>query len=74
MKENKTLGLMEGNKAMGLMEEIKGEIYQALSTAPCFGAVTISLHFMDGKIKRVVHKREESVIPGANSKKNGGAI
>jgi len=73
---------MKENKTQGLMEQVKGEIYQALSTAPHFGVVTISLHFMDGKIKRVVHKREESVIPGANNKtpdrsgdlRNGGAI
>jgi len=73
---------MKENKTMRLMEQVKGEIYQALSTAPYFGVVTISLHFMDGKIKRVVHKREESVIPGTNNKisdssgdlRNGGAI
>jgi len=73
---------MKENKTLGLMEQIKGEIYQALSTAPFFGVVTISLHFMDGKIKRVVHKREESVIPVASINKpdktdnlqNGGAI
>ena len=50
-----------------LFEQVKGELYQALSTSPSFGVVTISLHFMDSKVKRVVHKREESIIPGAGN-------
>jgi len=50
-------------KAERLLEQIKTELQKALSTAPSFGVLTLSLHFMDGKIKRVVHKREESIIP-----------
>lgn len=50
-------------KADRLLGQVKTELQKALSTAPSFGVLTLSLHFMDGKIKRVVHKREESVIP-----------
>ena len=56
MKETKT-------KADRLFIQFKPELQKMLETAPAFGTATITFHFMEGKVKRVVHKREESVIP-----------
>ena len=53
------------NRTDRLLEQVKPELQRALSTAPSFGVLSIALHFMDNKIKRVVHKREESIIPEA---------
>ena len=59
MKENK--------RTDRLFEQVKPELLKALSTSPSFGLVSLTIHFMDNQVKRVVHKREESVIPGANN-------
>ena len=50
-----------------LLEQIKPELQKALSTAPSFGVVNLVIHFMGGNVKRIVHKREESIIPGADN-------
>ena len=62
MKENKQ------TRTDRLFEQIKPELLKTLSNAPSFGISQLILHFMDGKVKRVVHKREESIIPGTNTK------
>jgi len=54
---------MKENRAERLLEQVKPELKKALSTAPSFGVVSLTIHFMSGKIKRVVHTREESVVP-----------
>ena len=60
MKEDKQI------RADSLLEQVKPELQKALLTAPSFGVVSLTIHFLDNKVKRVVHKREESVIPGAD--------
>ena len=57
MKDNKQ------TKAERLFEQVKPELLKNLTSAPAFGVSQLILHFMDGKVKRVIHKREESVIP-----------
>jgi glutamate dehydrogenase/leucine dehydrogenase len=57
MKDNKT-------KTDRLFDQFKQELQKTLEPAPAFGTATLTFHFMEGKVKRVVHKREESVIPG----------
>jgi len=44
-------------------EKYMPEILRLFSDAPAFGSTSITIHFMEGKIKRLVHYREESFIP-----------
>ena len=59
--------MKEDKRTDRLFEQVKPELLRALSTSPSFGVVKICLHFLDGRVKRVVHQREESVIPGAGA-------
>ena len=55
-------------RADSLLEQVKPELEKALQTVPSFGVISLSIHFMDSHIKRVVHKRKESVILGEANK------
>ena len=55
---------MKKTRTNCLLTQFKPELQKMLETAPAFGTATLTFHFMDGKVKRVVHKREESIIPG----------
>ena len=58
---------MKDNKAEQLLEQVKPELLRAFSALPSFGILTVALHIMDNKVKRVVVNREESIIPEANN-------
>jgi len=44
------------------LKELQPEIVFLLTQAPEFGTASLDVHFMDGKIIRVVRRREESVL------------
>ena len=58
---------MKDTKTERLLNQVQSEIQKALASAPSFGVVTIALHFMDTKIKRVVVNREESILTEAKN-------
>ena len=48
------------------LEKHKMEILKLFSEAPKFGVTSLAVHFMEGSVKRIVHMREESIVPEKN--------
>ena len=48
------------------LEKHKIEILKLFSEAPKFGVTSLTIHFVEGAIKRIVHMREESIVPEKN--------
>jgi hypothetical protein len=66
-RAERKIGGKSMNKAEKLLEQFKPELLASLSTLPPFGILTIALHVMDNKIKRVVVNREESILTEAKN-------
>ena len=58
-------------RALQQLEELKPEILKLFLGAPDFGITSLKIHFMDGAVKRIIRKYEESVVPAGNEGDNG---
>ena len=46
-----------------LFEEFKPEILKLFSEMPEFGSATLTVQLHGGKVKRLIHSREVSILP-----------